>query len=195
MAPRRKTLLPRGLKLLISRDRIAQRMPELAAKVHAALKDCDRPVAVVVLQGAFVFAADLLRHLPPRFALEVAFMRCQSYGARTRSTGRVLLLQDLDPDVNLSGRTVLLVDDILDTGLTVKFLMEHLRARGAARVIPCVLVRRAKSAARLARHVLAGFSVGREFVVGYGLDLNGIYRHLPDLTARARPFRRARTGR
>jgi hypoxanthine phosphoribosyltransferase len=143
-------------------------------------------VAVVVLQGAFIFAADLLRHLPPGLAFEVAFLRCQSYGSRKRSSGRVMLLQDLEPELELRGRTVLLIDDIYDSGLTMSFLMEHLRKRGARTVVPCVLVRRAVPRARSAPRVLAGFEVGKEFVVGYGLDLNGKFRHLPDLMAQRR---------
>lgn len=182
---RRGTSVPRGLRPLLGREQIARRMPDLAREVHAALRNSRRPLAVVVLQGAFIFAADLLRHFPAAFRIEVAFMRCQSYRARRRSSGRVLLLQDLGPDVNLRGRTVLLLDDILDTGLTMDFLIERLRARGAARVIPCVLLRR--TGARLGQDApgFAGFQVGKGFAVGYGLDLDGCYRHWPDLAALA----------
>lgn len=184
-----------AFKVLLSRERIARRMPELARQVQAALRNAKRPIAVVVLQGAFIFAADLLRHLPPSLALEVAFLRCQSYGARKRSSGRVLLLQDLEPELNLRGRTVLLIDDIYDSGLTMGFLTEHLRRRGAGSVVPCVLVHRAVRRAKAKPRLLAGFEVGREFVVGYGLDLNGRFRNLPDLVVQTRGSAGEQKGR
>jgi len=187
--------LPKTLKVFLGREQIARRMPELAREVAAALRKAERPIAVVVLQGAFIFAADLLRHLPPALALEVAFLRCQSYGAGKQSSGRVLLLQDLDAELDLRGRTVLLIDDIYDSGLTLSFLMEHLRKRGAGTVVPCVLVRRAVPRAKAARRVLAGFEVGNEFMVGYGLDLKGCFRHLPDLVVQTRRGRGGRNGR
>ena len=182
---RRATGLPPGLKPLLRREQIARRLPGLAREVHAELGNAERCVAVVVLQGAFVFAADLLRHFPPGFPTEVAFLRCESYGPQRRSTsGRVLLLQDIEPELDLRGCTVLLLDDILDTGVTMRFLMAHLQRRGAARVCPCVLLRRRTAANR--RCGFAGFDIGKEFVVGYGLDLDGRYRHLPDLAALVR---------
>jgi hypoxanthine phosphoribosyltransferase len=181
---RRVQKLPRGLKPLISRTRIARRLPGLAREVHAAIRDEKRPIAIVVLQGAFIFAADLLRRLSPGFKIDIAFLRCESYGAGTRSSGRVLLLQDIDQSVNLGGRTVLLVDDILDSGLTLRFLAGHLRQRGAGRIRTCVLLKRKqpRGTPRI-RPDFCGFSVGPDFVVGYGLDYNGRYRHLPYLAA------------
>jgi hypoxanthine phosphoribosyltransferase len=195
--PALSSTLPKTLKLLLGREQIARRMPELAREVHLALRNARRPIAVVVLQGAFIFAADLLRHLPPGLALEVAFLRCQSYGSSKRSSGRVMLLQDLEPELDLRGRTVLLIDDIYDSGLTMSFLTEHLRKRGAGTVVPCVLVRRRGTGCRaggtqavsLRHRVLAGFVVGKEFVVGYGLDLKGMFRHLPDLMEQKRRSR------
>jgi hypoxanthine phosphoribosyltransferase len=175
---------PPRLRLVIPLARIARRVAELGAEVARALSPRERPVAVVVLQGAFVFAADLLRQLPARLRLEIAFLRCESYGPETRSKGRVMLLQDLDPSPDLHGRTVLLVDDILDTGLTLHFLARRLRARGAARVRICVLLRRRMGIRyRSVKPEFVGFDVGPEFLVGYGLDYVGGYRHLPDLMA------------
>jgi hypoxanthine phosphoribosyltransferase len=172
------------LRLVIPRVRIARRVAELGAEIARALSPRERPVAVVVLQGAFVFAADLLRHLPAALGLEIAFLRCESYGAQTRSKGRVMLLQDLDSSLDLRGRTVLLVDDILDTGLTLHFLARRLRSRGAARIRICALLRRRGGIRyRSVKPEFVGFEVGPEFFVGYGLDLAGKYRHLPDLMA------------
>jgi len=175
--------LPKGLKLVVARDQIARRLETLACEVHASILPRERPIAVVVLQGAFIFAADLLRRFPCNYKLDVAFLRCQSYGSGTRSSGRVLLLQDIDPDIDLHGRTVLLIDDILDSGLTLRFLAAHLRRRGAARVRLCVLLERKHRPAGRIKADYAGFSIGPEFIVGYGLDHNGRYRHLPDLAA------------
>ena len=145
-----------------------------------------------MLQGAFIFGADLLRRFPQNYPIDVAFLRCQSYGAATYSSGHVLLMQDIEPSVDLRGRTVLLIDDILDSGLTTRFLLTHLAQRGARRVRLCVLLHRKAGAVALtngrdttaARPVpdFAGFQVGPDFIVGYGLDYAGKYRHLPDLS-------------
>jgi hypoxanthine phosphoribosyltransferase len=173
--------LPRGLTPLLSRRRIARRLTELARAIPARVPARERPVAVVVLQGAFVFAADLLRRLPADYPLDVIFVRCESYGPRTFSRGRVSLRDGLDPAVKLRGRTVLLIDDILDTGLTLDFLSRYLKRRGARKVRICVLLHRRRDAVHGIQADFAGFEVGPEFVVGYGLDYRGKYRNLPDL--------------
>jgi hypoxanthine phosphoribosyltransferase len=176
--------LPPELDLLIPADAIAFRLRALAAEIARTIAPAERPIAVVVLQGAFVFAADLLRQFPPEFAIDVAFLRCQSYGNRTTSSGRVMLLHDLDADIDLHGRTVLLIDDILDTGNTIRFLEEHLRRRGAARVRLCVLLtRQTPREPRVLDAEFCGFEIGNEFVVGYGLDFAGRYRQLAALGA------------
>lgn len=173
---------PEELAPLIDAQRIAARLGEMAGEIQAAIHPSERPVAIVVLQGAFIFAADLLRKFSPEYPIEVAFLRCQSYGPATRSSGKVLLLQDVDPELDLRGRTVLLLDDILDTGGTMNFLAEHLLRRGAARVSLCVLLERGANRERWAlRPDFAGFDAGDGFVVGYGLDINGRHRHLPYL--------------
>jgi hypoxanthine phosphoribosyltransferase len=176
--------LPQGISPLLDRDRIARRLQELAADIARDISPAERPIAIVVLQGGFIFAADLLRQLPAEYEVDVAFMRCQSYGSSTSSSGKVLLLQDLDSEIDLRGRTALLIDDILDTGNTIRFLADHLIRRGAARVCLCVLLTRsASSHSQAIKPDFAGFEIGSEFVVGYGLDYAGRYRHLPDLAA------------
>jgi hypoxanthine phosphoribosyltransferase len=183
--------LPEELTPLYSPGQISIRLDELAGDIARNVPANERPIAIVVLQGAFVFAADLLRRLPPRYPIDVAFLRCESYGTAAHSSGRVLLLQDLDATIDLKGRTVLLIDDILDTGLTMRFLVEHLKQRGATAVRICVLMHRK----RLRKAALNGaarkrlkpdyfaFNIGQEFIVGYGLDHNGKYRHLASLAA------------
>ena len=203
--------LPRGWKRAIPRARIARRVKTLAREIRRVLAPVgqasrlsigaqasrlsslatDRqdacptpPLAVVVLNGAFIFGADLLRALGAGFPLDVAFVQCRSYGARTRSSGEVTVVQDLDAGIPLRGRTVLLIDDILDTGLTLKFLVNHLRRRGAGEVRVCVLLRRRARRAQRPQADFVGFDVGPGFFVGYGLDYDGQYRHLEDLVIR-----------
>jgi hypoxanthine phosphoribosyltransferase len=216
-----------AVKPLISRVRIARRLNQLAREIRLAIPPREKPIAIIVLQGAFIFGADLLRRFPGDYPIDVAFLRCQSYGAQTYSSGHVLLMQDIEPSVDLRGRTVLLIDDILDSGLTTRFLMTHLTQRGARRVRLCVLLHRKADAvagsingqrellrglpnehgvvARARRFSsrigaangkaaratddtrpppdFVGFQVGPDFIVGYGLDYAGKYRHLPDLSA------------
>ena len=168
---------------LISREKIAARLNDMATEICAATEASERPIAVVVLQGGFIFGADLLRCLPPDFPIDVTFVRCQSYGAGTVSSGKVILMQDIEADVDLHGRTAILIDDILDTGLTIRFLCDHLKKRGAAKVRTCVLLFRSQATPPAILPDFFGFSAGKEFFVGYGLDFNGKYRHLPDLSA------------
>ena len=172
------------LRVLIHSEDIAARLRSLAVEVRASIGADERPIAVIVLQGGFIFGADLLREFPPEFNLDIAFLRCQSYGAATVSSGKVILLNDIDPDIDLHGRTVLLIDDILDTGRTLKFLADHLIRRGAAKVRLCVLLKREpnENVAAIAAD-FSGFTIGSEYVVGYGLDYAGKYRHLPYLAA------------
>lgn len=173
------------MKKVISRERIRRRVRELGREIGRAVSPEERLVAVVVLQGAFVFAADLLRQLPAELGIEVGFLRCDSYGVGTKSKGRVVLLQDLDARLDLHGRTVLLIDDIMDTGLTIHYLVEHLRSRGAERIRICVLLQRKpgrKARARETGPEFVGFEVNEGFFVGYGLDHADRYRNLPDLS-------------
>ncbi|HYG78541.1 MAG TPA: phosphoribosyltransferase family protein [Planctomycetota bacterium] len=185
--PARARGLPRGLAPLISQAQIYRRLSAMARAIPRRIPVRERPIAIVVLQGAFIFAADLLRRLPSTYDIDVAFLRCQSYGSGTKSSGRVMLLQDIDSEIDLRGRTVLLIDDILDSGLTLKFLTDHLKRRGAKRIRVCVLLHRnpGSNASGIVPD-LAGFPVRSEFVVGYGLDYAGRYRHLPGLAALVR---------
>ncbi len=182
MRVKRAERLPKGMKRVISRARIARRLKALAREIQSDLREAPRPLAVIVLKGAFIFGADLLRAMQPEFPIEVAFLHCQSYGSRTTSSGKVTLLQDVDAD--LKGRTVLLIDDILDTGLTLNFLVKHLRQRGAGDVKVCVLLERKNVKRTVACQAdFVGFHADHGFYVGYGLDYDGKYRHLPDVAA------------
>lgn len=170
---------PRDIhKPLIDARKIARRTADLARDLATEVPPEERPLAVVVLQGAFIFAADLLRKVPKGYPIDVAFLRCQSYGSQMVTSGRVMLLHDIDLDVDLRGRTVILIDDILDTGLTLQFLIDHLKRRGVARVVVCVLLARRGKRAKVNAD-FTGFKIGDEFVIGYGLDFDGKYRQLP----------------
>lgn len=135
-------------------------------------------LVVVVLKGSFVFAADLIRALDragqsPR----VDFITLSSYGAGTESKGNVALLRDISEDV--TGRRILLVDDIVDTGRTLKFAREELKRRGAAEVRTCLLLDKAMRRTEDIAPDYVGFPIEDRFVVGYGLDLAHMYRGLP----------------
>jgi len=184
MPRKRVPQLPAALEPVLTPGEIEARIAALSAQVLKKIKARERPVAVVVLQGGFFFASDLLRKFPAHLDLEIAFLRCQSYGKETRSSGKVVLLQDLDPEIELRGRTVLLIDDILDTGRTLKFLVEHLYARGAKRVHTVLLLRkRGVARVRGVRSNFTGFDVPPKFYVGFGMDWAGRYRELPGLAA------------
>ena len=164
--------------VLYGRGDIRRRVEELG---HAITGDYAgrTPVLISVLKGGAVFLADLIRET--RLPLEVHFMAISRYGDAEESFGRVQILLDLD--VDLTGRDVLLVEDIVDTGLTLSYLMSVLRARGAATLEVCALLD--KSVRRIAplsvRYV--GFDCPDRFVVGYGLDFAERYRNLPDILA------------
>jgi len=132
-------------------------------------------VLVGVLKGAFVLMADLSRHI--RLPLEFDFMAVASYGAATQTSGVVRILKDLDHDIE--GRDVLLVEDIVDSGLTLNYLVKNLRARRPATIEVCALLQKA-SAQQVALDIkYRGFEIPREFVVGYGLDYAERFRNLP----------------
>ncbi len=161
-------------KVLIDEEVIKKRLDVLAQKVMVDFEG--KPMVVVaLLKGAVLFMADLLRRVP--LPMEIECLNVASYHGGTESSGVVSFLDNKIPDVD--GRSVLLLDDILETGRTLDAVMKKLREHGAAEVKTCVLL--AKDIPR--QEVLAadytGFVIGDEFVVGYGLDYRGRYRNLP----------------
>jgi hypoxanthine phosphoribosyltransferase len=164
------------LTTLYAPDVLAARVRELAEAIRAAHPG-GRLVVVVVLRGAFVFAADLVRALWP-LDLVVDFVALASYEG-TETTGRVRLVTDLREDV--AGAHVLVVEDICDTGLTLSFLVGALRARGPASVRTCVMLDKPSRRKVDFRTDFTGFTIPDRFVVGYGLDLDGAYRNLPEI--------------
>ena len=162
-------------RVLISREELQVRVAELAAEINALYTDDDRPLLVCVLKGAFIFLADLVRHLKMRH--EIDFMEISSYGKGTVSSGVVRILLDLEQ--NIEGRHVLIVEDIVDSGRTLDYIMRNLSTRGPASLRVCTLL--SKPARREIEIPLdfVGFEVPDEFVAGYGLDFAEEYRNLP----------------
>lgn len=165
-----------ALEVLFSPEVIAARIEELCRDIAAA--GLEHPLVVPVLTGSFVFSADLLRGLyRAGLAPEVDFLTLASYRLATRSSGSVDILRDMELDV--SGRHVLLVDDILDTGRTLAYAKDLVAARGAARLLTCVLLnKRVRRAVSIEADFVA-FDCPPVFVVGYGMDLANRYRELP----------------
>jgi hypoxanthine phosphoribosyltransferase len=161
------------MQTLLSADDIQARVRQLAAEIHA-----DHPDGVhfvCVLKGAFIFLADLARAMPGEVTLD--FMAMSSYGASTTSSGQVRLLKDLD--MGLEGRDVVIVEDIVDTGLTLAYLQEILWARAPRSLkTACLLSKPSRRKTEVAVDYV-GFTIEDHFVVGYGLDHAGRYRHLP----------------
>ncbi|MCS7310633.1 MAG: hypoxanthine phosphoribosyltransferase [Armatimonadota bacterium] len=169
-----KTTTQHRIELLISQEQIAQRVVELGEQIRKDYGD-QNILLVGVLKGAAVFLADLLRAISGD--VDYDFVAISSYGNGTRSSGVVRILKDLDESP--VGRHVLIVEDIVDTGLTLQFLLENMKVHRTASVKVCALV---DKVARRLVHVpidYRGFEVPDVFVVGYGMDYAGLYRNLP----------------
>jgi hypoxanthine phosphoribosyltransferase len=169
----------RPIEVLLTRDQIRTRVGELAVEIRRDYPDGLH--IVCVLKGAFVFLSDLVRCLPGPVSLD--FMAVASYAKGTTSSGEVRLLKDLD--TTLDGKEVLIVEDIVDTGLTLTYLQEILRARNP-RVLrtACLLSKPSRRQVDVTVEYV-GFTIADRFVVGYGLDFEERYRNLPDITAMA----------
>jgi hypoxanthine phosphoribosyltransferase len=162
------------MQILIPADRIQERVGELAAQIAADYRD--RPVTIVgVLTGSLMFLADLVRHLD--LPLRIGFIQASSYRGATTSPGELHIQPELVPDVR--GRHILLLDDILDTGQTLASLSQHVRDLGASSLRVAVLLRKIGRQKVPFEPDYIGFEIPDAFVVGYGLDYNDEYRHLP----------------
>jgi len=161
-------------EVLISAPRMQERVAQLGAQISRDYED-KNPVLVGVLVGSVVFAADLLRHITIPCFLD--FMAISSYGAESRSSGVVRLTKDLDE--NVESRHVLIVEDIVDTGLTLNYLLESMRHRNVASVRVCAMLDKPSRRLTNVKVDYVGFEVPDEFVVGYGLDFAQRYRNLP----------------
>jgi len=169
---------PRPGPALVAEKEIAARVVELGRAITRDYAEANL-VLVGVLQGAIPFIADLMRVLP--LDLTVDFLRASSYGAGTTSSGTVRLVTDLSIDI--ADRHVLIVDDIVDTGHTLAALKRELQARGPRSVRTCVLLDKTSRRETDVTVDYVGFTIPNVFVVGYGLDYDGLYRNLPYVAA------------
>ncbi len=161
-------------EVLITSEQIQEKIAHLAKQITDDYRDRDL-LLVGVLKGAFVFMSDLARHI--ELPLEFDFMAVSSYGSSTKSSGVVRILKDLDYEI--TGRHVLLVEDIIDSGLTISYLLRYLEARGPATLDICSLFWKKGEQAVPLNVKYPGFEIAPVFVVGYGLDYAEKYRNLP----------------
>jgi hypoxanthine phosphoribosyltransferase len=161
-------------EVLIDEERLHGRIAELGAEVSSDYRGRDL-LLVGVLKGAVFFMADFMRHLT--VPCEIDFMAISSYGAATDSSGVVRILKDLD--INIEGRDVLIVEDIIDSGLTLSYLMRNLEAREPASLEVCALMTKPGRREIEVPVRYVGFEIPNRFVIGYGLDFAERYRNLP----------------
>jgi hypoxanthine phosphoribosyltransferase len=161
-------------RVLISEEEVQRRITELAAELDT-LYAGETPLLLGVLTGAVCFMNDLMQAMGSH--VEVDFMAVSSYGASTRSSGVVQILKDLS--ASIEGRHVVVVEDIVDSGLTLQYLLDVLERRNPASLRVVALLRKEKASAADVQVDLVGFPITDEFVVGYGLDYAGRYRNLP----------------
>jgi hypoxanthine phosphoribosyltransferase len=161
-------------EILIESEALEQRIADLGAEISQAYEGRDL-LLVGVLKGAVFFMADLMRELT--IPCEIDFMAISSYGAATDSSGVVRILKDLD--ANIAGRDVLVVEDIIDSGLTLSYLMRSLKARKPASLEICALLTKPERREIDVPVKFVGFEIPNKFVIGYGLDFAERYRNLP----------------
>jgi hypoxanthine phosphoribosyltransferase len=161
-------------EVLLTGEEVQARVAELGAQLAADYEGRE-PVLVSVLKGSIIFLADLVRAMP--IPLSIDLMEVSSYGTSTESSGQVRILKDLS--TSIEGREVIVVEDIIDTGLTLNYLLRYLHDKGPASIRICCLLD--KPARRLAPIEIdyRGFTIADRFVIGYGLDYGERYRNLP----------------
>jgi hypoxanthine phosphoribosyltransferase len=168
-------LRARGVaRILISEAELQQEIRAIAAELDAEY-GADQPLMVGVLTGAVAFMADLMKAMT--IPVQLDFMAISSYGAATKSSGVVRILKDLNEDIE--GRRLIVVEDIVDSGLTLQYLLELLKARNPADIRVVALLKKDKPNAIEVQADRVGFHIPDEFVIGYGLDYAGQYRNLP----------------
>ncbi len=160
--------------VMISREDISKRVAELGREISADYEG-ESILAICVLKGAVLFLSDLIRELSVE--TEIDFMAVSSYGASTKSTGVVRILKDLDS--NIENKNVIIVEDIIDSGLTLKYLKDYLLARNPKSLKICTLLDKPERRQADVKADYIGFSIENKFIVGYGLDFNQKYRNLP----------------
>jgi hypoxanthine phosphoribosyltransferase len=171
-----------NLEVLLSEEQIQSRIKELGAEITGDYAGRN-PLLIGVLKGACFFMSDLLRSIDTRLGIE--FMAISSYGSSTRTSGEVRILKDLD--VPVEGRDLIVIEDIVDTGLTLSYLLANLKSRGAASVKLVALLDKHERREREVQIDYLGFRIPDHFVVGYGLDFAERYRNLPFIAVLKNP--------
>ncbi|HEX6293100.1 MAG TPA: hypoxanthine phosphoribosyltransferase [Herpetosiphonaceae bacterium] len=161
--------------VLLDHDRIQQRIRELAQQISRDYADVSELLLIGVLKGSIMFIVDLARSLQRHITLD--FIAISSYGQATETSGVVRILKDLDTDIG--GKHVLIVEDIVDSGLTLAYLRESLQRRNPASLRVCTLLNKPSRRRADVQIDYSGFDIPNEFVVGYGLDYAERYRNLP----------------
>jgi hypoxanthine phosphoribosyltransferase len=161
-------------RILISEQELQNEISSMAAELDAEYQN-DQPLMIGVLTGAVAFMADLMKAMT--IPLQIDFMAISSYGAATKSSGVVRILKDLNEEIE--GRRVIVVEDIVDSGLTLQYLLEMLKARQPKDIRVVALLKKDKPDAIDVQADRVGFHIPDEFVIGYGLDYAGQYRNLP----------------
>jgi hypoxanthine phosphoribosyltransferase len=167
---------PRRFRRFMHGELIDRRVREIADKIRTDYAD-KHPIMVGVLNGSFIFLADLIRYMA--IPCEVDFVKISSYEKAMKSSGAVLMKKDLDAQV--AGRHVILVEDIVDTGGSVRFLLDHFKKKKPASLAVATLFLKPEVFQPKCRLDYVGFEIPNRFVVGYGLDCGQMWRHLPDL--------------
>jgi len=162
-------------RVLITEDQLQARIVEVAGEMNAVYSDDEPPILVCILKGAFMFLADLSRNLT--FRHEVDFMEISSYGSGTTSSGAVRILLDLATDIE--GRHVVIVEDIVDTGHTLTYILRNFSSRNPASVRVATLLNKPSRREVDVPVNYVGFEIPNEFVLGYGLDYAQQYRNVP----------------
>jgi hypoxanthine phosphoribosyltransferase len=164
------------LRVLINREEIDEAVTRLAREIRRDYQG-KQPLLVGILKGSFMFMADLIRRLD--LPLEIDFIKLSSYGAGKETSGKVRVIQGLKTPVK--GKDVLIIEDIVDTGITISFLFDYLRKKKPASLRLCALTEK-PSRRRVSLHIdYLGFTVPDKFLVGYGLDFDERFRNLPDI--------------
>ena len=164
------------LSILFTRDEIAATVNKMAAEIRQDYLS-KNPILIAVLKGSFMFLADLIRRLD--FPLEVEFVRLSSYGGGRESSGKIRVVQGVQ--AKIKGRHVLVIEDIIDTGLTISFLLDYLRQKKPASLKLCALTDKPSRRETPVNIDYRGLTVPDKFIVGYGLDWDERFRHLPDI--------------
>ncbi len=163
-------------KIIITREEIARRVAELAAEISRDYKN-KNPLLVGILKGSFVFMSDLVRAM--NIPAEIDFIRLSSYGRCTESSGKIRIMKRLETPIK--GRHVLVVEDIVDSGCSLSYLLDFMRLRKPASLKVCALFDKPSRRKVDVPIDYVGFQIPDAFVVGYGLDFGEKFRHLPDL--------------